>query len=199
MDRTKLKEIFNILMILVTLVVVYLLGRSQAPAVQPNIEPLPTETQVIEIVEPTESIVVEETPPVEENKTFGRLTIPSYDVSCQLNEVDITKEASSYIAQYYTDMDDSAAIFKHQNMYVIADHNTQSFANLCQVKHGDEARIEINGEVITLKCYRTSYGVIDGLKIIDKNGGNATTYSGYLMYTYDDSVAKCDAYLTFWR
>lgn len=138
-------------------------------------------------------------PALENQGTYGRLIIPDVDISCQLNFVDANSSEASYLAQHYTDMENSAAFFRYGNMYVISDHKEQGFANLENVNENDVAYIGSNDNLIELYCYKTRYGKngLDGLTTDCNESG--TGFDGYLIYTFSDTKDGCNIFMTYWR
>lgn len=177
------------------------------PSDQTESDILPTEPS--EITEPTEPSVEETTPPTEETVpenpmlqnqgTYGRLTIPDIDASCQLNIVDTSTTEATYLAQHYTDLEDSAAFFQYGKMYIISDHKEQSFARLEDVGKNTIAYIGTGDNIIELYCYKTRYGKngLNSLKTDHNESG--TGFDGYLMYTFSDTKDGYDIYMTYWR
>jgi hypothetical protein len=149
----------------------------------------------IDVSEPT----VPDDPALQNQGSYGRLYIPDLKISCQLNLVDSTSEAS-FLAQKYTDMEDSAAFFKYKRMFIIADHKHQSFAHLEEVLLNNTIGYIGTGSTVSkFYCYKACYGRNERGSLITENGELATEFDGYIMYTYSEKKPGCDIFITFWR
>ena len=113
---------------------------------------------------------------------YGRLCIPELNVNVALYN-------SS--EQYITDRQDSANIFmnSNDNFLIIADHNTQAFANLHKVQVGTIGYIDSVYTVVgrrIIKCVSVLDGHNMGTELTDLNGNEIHSDSDYLMYTCKD-------------
>ena len=92
--------------------------------------------------------------------------------------------------QYVVDRDDSAAYFdlgRWPNHMLIADHNTEAFAPLCEVQVGTIAKIvKPDGTVAYFECYEVFDGHNTGKYITDWDGHNVVPNAELLMYTCFD-------------
>ena len=118
----------------------------------------------------------------------GRLHIPDLDIDVALY----------YRSNQHTvDREDSAAIFRCDGCdgFVIADHNTQAFANLPSVRVGMSGYIEHEtlGK-IDIVCVDVFSGYNNGSYIADESGRNVMDMADYMMYTCagdDNEVFIC--------
>lgn len=109
---------------------------------------------------------------------YGRLSIPSVGIDVALYRSN---------EQYVVDREDSAAIFKlsyRPKVWIIADHNTQSFASMTDIVVGDEGVISrADGDVVYLECVEVYDGHNTGYGLTDDHGVNAVGAYPYLTYT----------------
>lgn len=114
------------------------------------------------------------------NRSYvGKLTIPDVDIELSLY---------SGWAQDITDRQNSANYFtlskKDHNHMIIADHKTQEFSKLYDVKVGMIGRIEFkDGCVEEIKCVKVLDGHNKLTSITDLDGKNLMEDEDYLMYT----------------
>ena len=104
------------------------------------------------------------------------LTIPAQQITVDLVEGN---------DQTIVDDPHSAALFKGGAFsWVIADHNTQAFKRLPEVRVGDTATIQrTNGQTITLLCVAKFHGKNTGTAITDMHGRSVMVTYDYMMYT----------------
>lgn len=107
---------------------------------------------------------------------YGVLSIPGQQITVELVEG---------AEQSHVDDPHSAALFKGGAFsWVIADHNTQAFKRLPEVRVGDTATIQrTNGQTITLLCVAKFHGKNTGTAITDMQGRSVMVTYDYLMYT----------------
>lgn len=158
-----------------------------APKRENNFTPQIIET--ISSTEPTKEEIF--TFPVEEtishkdtepilNNYYGQLCIPEADIN-----VNLYFGASQEIC----DQINSANIFSMSvfNGLYIADHNTQEFKKLSNVKIGMTGYIKLaNGHILNIKCIDIIKGYNTGVYITDVNG-NTSFNADFLMYTCTDN------------
>ena len=107
---------------------------------------------------------------------YGVLSIPGQQIT-----VDLVEGAEQSIV----DDPQSAALFRGGAFsWVIADHNTQAFKRLPEVRVGDTATIQrTNGQTITLLCVAKFHGKNTGTAITDMQGRSVMVTYDYMMYT----------------
>lgn len=109
---------------------------------------------------------------------YGRLYVPSADIDVAL-----------YLSnkQSVVDRQDSAAMFRlsyRPKVWIIADHNTQSFASMTDIEVGDEATIvKHEGGEILLECTEVFDGHNTGHGLTDNHGVNIVGPYPYVTYT----------------
>ena len=109
---------------------------------------------------------------------YGRLYIESVGI-------DVALYRDHYYKQRAVDRKDSACYFRMSNGgWIIADHNTQAFKTLLDVKVGDEAFIILqNGEIQHLVCVEVLDGINTGHGITNKARKVQHGKHDILMYT----------------
>ena len=90
-------------------------------------------------------------------------------------------------------------IFKFNKIFVISDRSSQSFSSLEDIVTDSEAYIGREETVSKIYCYKNCYGYDKDGKVFTAENVEASTYDGYLMYTYSDKKDGLNLYLTFWR
>ena len=86
------------------------------------------------------------------------------------------------------DKEDSACYWKQGDGYIIADHNSQAFKTLADVKVNDIAIIEFkDGTSKQYKCVKAFNGHNTGNNITDENGASLYNSNDLLMYTCRDT------------
>ena len=176
-----------------------------APTTAPTAEPKPTPTAApTEAPAPTSSAkpISPEVQQLEaQNKKVwsemhdreymeGRLVIPSAGINVALlswgqepaGDYDQDK-IIELVRQAVVDDPDSALLYNDDPVAnIIADHSTQDFSALSNVKVGDKAYMLSGDRIVTLTCNFVSDGVNTGYGITDKDGGwNHNT--DYVCYT----------------
>ena len=109
----------------------------------------------------------------------GRLVIPSAGIDVALFNWGTNPNGSSdpdkdveAVRQAVVDNSDSALLYYDPPVgNIIADHSTQDFANLTNVKEGDAAYILSGDRIVSLRCDLVTDGVNTGYGITDKDGG----------------------------
>lgn len=109
---------------------------------------------------------------------YGRLYIESVGI-------DVALYRDQYNKQKAVDRKDSACYFRMSNGgWIIADHNTQAFKTLLDVKVGDEATIVLqNGEIKHFVCVEVLDGINTGHGITNKSRKVQHGRYDLLMYT----------------
>jgi sortase (surface protein transpeptidase) len=111
---------------------------------------------------------------------YGRLCIPDAGI-------DVGLYCGAH--QEICDRQDSANIFAmsvFDGLY-IADHNTQAFEKLVNIKVGMRGYLKLaNGVILDIVCTDVLSGHNIGNRIVDQNG-NTNLDADYLMYTCEDS------------
>lgn len=121
----------------------------------------------------------------------GRLVIPSAGIDVALFSWG-TEPAGDYdrdkvielVRQSVVDNADSALLYNDDPVgNIIADHSTQDFSALSNVKEGDKAYILSGDRIVTLTCDFATDGVNTGYGITDKGGGWNHKGTDYVCYT----------------
>ncbi|MBQ9068672.1 MAG: hypothetical protein IJ131_06360 [Eggerthellaceae bacterium] len=127
--------------------------------------------------------------------TKGRLYVPVLGVDVPVNV------SNNDNAQYYTDLEDSAAYVRYSlSKYYIADHNNQAFAGLVQTQVGDQAFLFTEGGIEAFECYSTMYGhnIEWGLTDDEDNDIiNRMPLDGFVAYTCLDNW--WNVHITYWK
>ena len=109
----------------------------------------------------------------------GRLVIPSVGIDVALFNWGTNPNGSSdpdkdveAVRQAVVDNPDSALLYYDPPVgNIIADHSTQDFGALVNVKEGDAAYILSGDRILSLRCDMVTDGVNTGYGITDKDGG----------------------------
>lgn len=109
---------------------------------------------------------------------YGRFYVQSADIDVAL-----------YLSnkQSVVDRKDSAAMFRlsyRPKVWIIADHNTQSFASMTDIEVGDEGKIvKHDGGEVFLECAEVLDGHNTGHELTDNHGVNVVGSYPYVTYT----------------
>lgn len=118
-----------------------------------------------------------------------------YSGRLHINDLDIDVALYYGDQQRTVDREDSAAIFRCDGSFIIADHNHQAFTNLPNVRAGMRGYIEheVLGK-IDIVCVDVFRGYNNGSHIADENGMSVMGVADYMMYTCagdDNEVFIC--------
>lgn len=121
---------------------------------------------------------------------YGTLHIPAADIEVRLYRSD---------TQAVADAKNSAAMFKRDGSWIIADHNNQEFNTLPDVGVYDMAWIDKeDGETVLLVCCNKFPGKNTGHEITDLDGRNVMGDHDYLMYTCRKGKGWRNVVVTQW-
>lgn len=155
---------------------------TQTPTQEPTrstTQPTQNPTQVTQ--PPTKPTQLPTKPVDYSDNYYGRLYIPDVDISVALY----------YGAQQeICDREDSANIFCMSvfDGFYIADHNTQEFGKLANVKVGTKGYIRLfDDTIVGIVCTEILNGKNTGNYIVDEDG-NTNLDADYLMYTCQDTT-----------
>lgn len=121
---------------------------------------------------------------------YGTLHIPAADIEVRLHKSD---------TQATVDAKNSAAMFKRNGGWIIADHNDQEFRTLADVGVYDMAWIDReDGKTVLLVCCNKFYGKNTGHEITDLKGRNVMGDHDVLMYTCRKGKGWRNVVVTQW-
>lgn len=121
---------------------------------------------------------------------YGTLHIPAADIEVRLYRSNM---------QAVADAKNSAAMFRRDGSWIIADHNNQEFNTLPDVEPEDMAWIDReDGKTVLLVCTDVFYGKNTGHEITDLDGRNVMRDYDYLMYTCRKGKGWRNVVVTQW-
>lgn len=130
--------------------------------------------------------------------TVGRLYIPSVNLSVAVYNASILND-DTYNAQEIVDNIDSAAYYKLDNHYVIADHNYQGFKKILNLKNNAKEKAYIkkkDGSIISYTMRSKFVGQNTKVDLVNEEGISVSNEAGDLIiYTcYGDNQVM----ITIW-